>query len=206
MISFVSGILRFSTKYSIKLLRQKCIDILRRKFPSTLTGCDTILASQYRYISASLVAAITLARDANIPEILPWAFYICTHIEMELLLNDELLSWRDKTMCLAGKERLWEGQKSITHPFLFDFVRSPSCQVGCKSCLPPQMGWRDTEDLRVSPHPLSRYTRWDALNVCSECVTRIQLQHQAGREKVWEMLPGIFGLGSWEKIHKEQNY
>lgn len=204
LISFVSGVLRISTKYNIQLLRQKCITVLRTKFPSILTGCDALLASGYQYTPPAIVRAIPLARETNVPEILPWAFYISTHIAMDDLLADSVLSWRDKALCLAGKERLWEVQKTLTHPFRFESVRA----LNCNACQlkPPQLAdWREMEELRKTPHPLEIYSKWSSMKVCQKCLAQMESQHQAGREKVWKALPSIFELGSWEDIHKDQN-
>jgi len=205
LISFVSGILRISTKYNLIFLREKCVSILQTKFPSTLQGCDALLASGYMYVSSTIVRAIPLAREANIPEILPWAFYISTNISTDTLLDNPVLSWKDKALCLAGKEQLWELQKSHTHRFAFDFTKSSRCQNGCTSRLPSTMTWRRSEELRGNPHPLHEYDDWDTLKVCQYCLDLVQLQHQNGREKVWKHLPAIFHLGSWDDIHKEQN-
>jgi hypothetical protein len=218
LISFISGILRISTKYNIHILRQKCIDVLRTTFPSTLAGCDTLLASGYTYLPLAIARAIPLARETNVPEILPWAFYISTHIPMEVLLNSTVLSWRDKTLCLAGKERLWEVQKTITHQFLFEgasSLRTPlsssfpsaNCTNSCQTKGPqiPVSGWRETEELRKTPHPLEKYEKWSSLKVCQKCAMQLEFVHQSGREKVWKTLPSIFELGSWEEIHKDQN-
>jgi hypothetical protein len=205
LISFISGVLRISTKYNIHLLRQKCITVLRTKFPSTLPDCDALLASEYQYTPPAIVRAIPLARETNVPEILPWAFYISTHITMDDLLSDAVLSWRDKALCLAGKERLWELQKSLTHQFRFDPTRASNCINACQMRPPQIADWRETEELRKTPHPLEIYAKWSSMKVCQKCLAQMELQHQAGREKVWKALPSIFDLGSWEDIHKEQN-
>ncbi|KAF5373481.1 hypothetical protein D9615_009460 [Tricholomella constricta] len=205
LIQFVSGILRISTKYNILTLREKCIAVLRTKFPSSLSACDRLISSRYKYVASTIVRAIPLARETNVPEILPWAFYISTNIANDTLLEDSVLSWRDKALCLVGKNQLWEMQKSITHKFHFEFSKAPTCQLPCQSRLPQLMSWRRTEELRVSPHPLEQYLDWDSLKVCPRCVEYAQMQHQKGREMVWKTLPSMFQLGSWEDIQKEQN-
>ncbi|KAF8059464.1 hypothetical protein FPV67DRAFT_1564885 [Lyophyllum atratum] len=195
LISFVSGILRISTKYNLIFLRRKCISILQTKFPSTLKGCDALLSSGYKYVSSTIVRAIPLAREANVPEILPWAFYISTNIVTDALLQDPILSWKDKALCLAGRDQLWDAQKSLTHRFAFDFTKSHKCQHACVSRLPGTMTWRRSEELRD----------WDTLKICQHCLELVQVQHQKGREKVWSSLPSMFHLGTWDDIHKEQN-
>lgn len=205
LITFVSGILRISTKYNMVKLRRKCISLLSEKFPSTLAGCDAVLAQQRQYDASAIVRIIPLARENNVPSILPWAYYLCTNISMVDLLANTVLSWQDRCLCLVGKERLWEVQKSATHSLLFNFARAPQCLVSCVSKLPARMNWREAEELRMSPHPLEPYLDWQALHVCQKCLAAAEAQHKAGREKVWELLPSFFQLGSWADIHKDQD-
>ncbi|KAG5735841.1 hypothetical protein E4T56_gene9366 [Termitomyces sp. T112] len=204
LLGFISGILKISTKYNLTRIRQKCIDILQGKFPTTLSGCEELVSSGYQYNATTVVSAIPLARETNVPEILPWAFYISTNIDTDTLLADPVLSWRDKALCLAGKSQLWERQKEDTHKFLFEFARPSDCRHMCSLRL-PQMTWKHIEDLRKRPHPLHEYDDWDSLGLCHVCLQRVQDQHAKGREKVWNALPKIFHLGTWEEIRKEQN-
>jgi hypothetical protein len=53
--------------------------------------------------------------------------------------------------------------------------------------------------------PLRKYTRWHKLNVCPECVAYCQLQHSNGRRKVWDKLPGFFGLRTWDELKSIQD-
>lgn len=165
LLSFISGILRISTKYNLQMLREKCIAVLRTKFPSTLAGCDALLSSGYQYVSSAIVRAIPLARESNVPEILPWAFYISTHIPADALMADPFLSWQDKALCLAGKDKLWNAQIKHTHQFVFDFTRSTACVGACRGGPPQTLTWQETETLRVSPHPLDHYEKWNTLKV-----------------------------------------
>ncbi|KAG6823794.1 hypothetical protein H0H87_000287 [Tephrocybe sp. NHM501043] len=206
LLDFVSGILKISTKYNLTFIRQKCIAILRAKFPTTLQGCDQLVSSGYQYTATTVVRAIPLARETNVPALLPWAFYISTNIEPDILLSDTVLSWQDKALCLAGKAQLWERQKEDTHRFMFEFTKAADCRHGCVLRLPQQMSWKHMEHLRKQPHPLAEYDNWESLaQICSACLARIQGEHEKGRQKVWNDLPKIFHLGSWDGIHMEQN-
>ena len=205
LITFISGILKLSTKYIMKEVRRKCIAVLQSKFPSTIQGCDTLLSSKYLYPPGAIVRAIPLARENVVPEILPWAYYISTHIPTEELLKDPSLAWRDKALCLAGKERLWDAQKAITHSFLFTFDRSPGCISLCNQAYQlDRQTWKGLEHLRKSPHPLEPYVDWTSINTCKKCREQMEKQHKAGREKLWEVLPGIFDLGSWKELKQDQ--
>ncbi|KAK2462905.1 hypothetical protein APHAL10511_005103 [Amanita phalloides] len=205
LITFISGILKLSTKYLMRHVRQKCMAVLQSKFPSTIQGCDALLLSKYLYPPGAIVRAIPLARENVVPEILPWAYYISTHIATDELLRDPSLAWRDKALCLAGKERLWEAQKTITHSFLFTFDRSPGCTSVCNQGYQlDRQTWKGLEHLRQSPHPLEPYTEWVSISTCKKCKEQMERQHKLGREKLWELLPGIFDLGSWKELKEDQ--
>lgn len=205
LISFIAGILRISTKYNMVVLRNKCIAIIQDKFPSTLQGCDDVLARGIQYIPSEIVRIIPLARDTNVPMVLPWAFYLCAHINVDDILANPVLSWRDKALCLAGKERLWDLQKRQTHSFLLDFKQSPQCTSGCQGRVLRTLKLDDIERLRANPHPLEEYTDWKSMSLCNKCQTLTETQHKNGREKVWQALPTLFHLHSWDDIRKEQS-
>ena len=207
LINFISGILRISTKYNLVSIRKKCISVLQEAFPSTLAKCDSVLSRKYEYIPSEVVRIIPLAREANVPIVLPWAFYLCGHIPVDGIMTNTVMSWRDKALCLAGKERLWEAQKTLTHEFLMHFKPSVGCTSGCQAHFSSGITWKDTEALRQNPHPLEEYKDWGTFpfQLCSRCLTAMKARHKEGREKVWEMLPVIFELGTWDEINKEQN-
>ncbi|CAA7265774.1 unnamed protein product [Cyclocybe aegerita] len=205
LVTFISGILRISTKYGMLQIRQKCINIIQDKFPSTLAGCDDVLKRKILYVPSEIVRVIPLARETNVPRVLPWAFYLCAQISVEELLENQTLSWRDKALCLAGKENLWEMQRTVTHTFLLNFQPSPHCSTGCKMRMPTTFSLEDFEGLRTSPHLLEEYQDWTGLRLCAKCQAFAQAQHREGREKVWQKLPGLFHLGTWDDIFKDQS-
>ncbi|KAF8149053.1 hypothetical protein B0H34DRAFT_734667 [Crassisporium funariophilum] len=207
LIAFISGLLRISTKYDMQQLRQKCISIIQDKFPSTLAGCDMVLSRQYKYIPAEIVRVIPLARETNVATVLPWAFYLCAQIGVDDILKDPVLSWRDKALCLAGKEFLWEAQKSNTHKFLLEFNQALDCPHNCHRSVASNstMTWQNAEIMRITPHPLEEYVDWKDVRVCRKCLDMVMLQHRIGREKVWEKLPSYFQLGTWDDIIKDQS-
>ncbi|KAJ2924397.1 hypothetical protein H1R20_g12693, partial [Candolleomyces eurysporus] len=131
LLNALSGILRISTKYNMDQLRKKSIRLLEAKFPSTLDGCISLLKSQFRYDSKDIVRIITLAGRTNVPSVLPWAYYLCTHMGVDDILKNNVLTWEDKALCLAGKEKLWQALMKHSHSFLFRFTPSPQCNGNC---------------------------------------------------------------------------
>ena len=188
-------------------IRNKCISMIQDKFPSTLAGCDDVLRRNIIYRPSEIDRLIPLARETNIPRVLPWAFYLCTQMGTDELLKNNVLSWKDKALCLAGKECLWDMRKTATHSFLLNFIPASNCTSSCKTRMPEPFpeALDAIETLRKTPHVLEEYTEWGGLRLCIRCQTFLQAQHRNGRERVWQSLPSFFQLGTWEDIFKEQS-
>ena len=84
-----------------------------------------------------------------------------------------------------------------SYSFLFNFHPSPLIQS--RGCVHggPHAEWH----LSL----LMQYTRWHYLNVCPNCVVYCQLQHSIGRKEVWDMLPDLFGLWTWDELKLMQD-
>ncbi|KAF8987513.1 hypothetical protein BDQ17DRAFT_1393521 [Cyathus striatus] len=199
LIDAISGILRISTKYDMQSFRKKCMSIIKEKFPSTLEGCDRLIIASRKYEPRSFVKLIPLARETELLEVLPWAYYLCTQMETKKLMDDDILSWKDKALCLAGREILFNYQTTETHPFHFEFIRSPQCASRCE--FRSSLTRHDIDIFRQSPHPLDYYN-FSELHVCSRCATHAEQQMRTGRVKLWEDLPNIFRLGTWQSIRE----
>jgi len=206
VLSWVSGMLRLSTKYMIVSLRQRCISILKARFPATFPDYNAMISHPHRkhYKSDDVMRTVLLARECNVREILPYAYYCVARMGLTRIVTDTAadISWREKATCLVGRERLRWAEMSLSHSFLFAFQPAPNCQTPqCAVAHGPQKEWRVLEAAR-SPNPLKLFVRWQALNVCGECIAHAQAQHQAGREEVWQHLPVIFELPSWDELQE----
>lgn len=236
LMTFISGILRLSTKYMVRYLRQRCISLLLTKLPATFESYEaksrtanmsspqntapsitaktvssgTLAATPPppdRYRSDTVMRAIKLAQDNNILEALPYAYYCVSRFPHKRLLKERAgdISWKDKAICLVGRERLGWAQMSMSYSFLLLFQRSPMCQsLLCAHARSPHAEWHQLENNR-SPHPLREYERWSELNICADCVLYCKQRHQLGRREVWNSLPTLFELPSWEELKKIQN-
>lgn len=208
VLDFVSGILKLSTKYLIRSFRQRCIALLTSKLPTTFI--DYIAKSTRdppeKYDSDSVMRAAVLAQENNVPEILPYAYYCIARMSPRRILQQRThdISWKDKTVCLVGRERLRIAEMTLSYSFLLVFQRSSMCESYlCADARGPHAEWH-VVDAAKSPNPLRKYTTWSRLNVCHICVAHCQILHQRGREEVWERLPEMFELGTWEQLKKQQ--
>jgi len=206
LLNSISGILRLSTKYLVPALRQKGISLLKLYFPITFADYNSLPRKRHRAKADDVMQAINLAHELNIPEILPTAYYRIARLDLKRILLDgpDDISWKDKTRCLVGRERLRLGVMSFSHSFLYAFQQSAQCSwllCGRGSGLIKE--WRDIEGR--SPDPLKQYTRWTSLNVCPACVSHCWQQHESGRAEVFEHLPRWFGLPPWEELRASQD-
>ena len=214
LMTFIGGILRLSTKYMIRYLRQRCISLLLTKLPSTFESYEakskstsSSAATPDRYRSDTVMRAIKLAQENNVLEALPYAYYCVSRFPHKRLLKERPgdMSWKDKAICLVGRERLNWAQMSMSYSFLLVFQRAPICQsVLCAHARGPHAEWHMLENYR-SPHPLREYDRWESLNVCPDCVAYSQTRHLEGRKDVWKHLPTLFELPTWEELKELQN-
>jgi len=209
VLNFIQGILRLSTKYIIRYLRQRCISLLLTKFPSTLDGYTSkaVASNREKYKSDNVMRAITLARQNNVLEILPYAFYCVARLPHKRILKERPMdiSWKDKASTLVGRERLQWAQTSLSHVFLLNFQRAPLCQSSlCALARGPHAEWHILDCMK-SPNPLQAYDNWNNLNVCSDCVAYCKLRHMKGRQEVWDRLPDLFELPTWEELRNTQN-
>ncbi|KAJ7509818.1 hypothetical protein B0H11DRAFT_2168900 [Mycena galericulata] len=189
ILSWVSG---SSTKYMIVSLRHRCIAVLKAKFPSTFPDYTAMISSPHwkHYKSDAVMRAVLLAQECNVLEILPYAFYCVARIGLSWIVTETAsdISWKEKAICLM----------SLSHLFLFAFRPAPSCQT-------PQLAQKEWRVLAAAhaPNPLKLFVRWQALNVCGECIAYTQTQNQAGREDVWQHLPVIFELAAWDELREK---
>ncbi|KAF7357862.1 Zn-dependent hydrolase oxidoreductase family [Mycena venus] len=196
ILTWISGMLRLSTKYMILSLRQRCISILKAKFPATFASYNAMISSPHRkhYKSDEVMRAVLLAQECNVREVLPYAYYCVARMGLTRLVSDAPadISWREKAVCLVGRERLRWAEMSLSHSFLFAFRPAPSCVTPqCALAHGPHKEWRVLEAAR-SPNPLKLFARWQALNVCAECVAHARTQHQAGEGGGVAALAGHF--------------
>ncbi|KAJ4477522.1 hypothetical protein J3R30DRAFT_227271 [Lentinula aciculospora] len=204
ILNFITGILRLSSKYVIHSLRRKCIALFTRTLPVTLEDYDSRTSRGSKHLKSDVIMrAIRLAQETDVAIALPFAYYCASRLSSRRILEDNSndISWQQKTICLVGRERLRYAEMSLSHSFLLGFQRAPTCMnMLCSMARSPHTEWHLMEASR-HPHPLRPYNRWNALNVCSECVANAKKQHSKGRQEVWKCLPAFFELGTWEELH-----
>ncbi|KAH8979163.1 hypothetical protein EDB86DRAFT_3089392 [Lactarius hatsudake] len=130
--AIVSGILRLSTKYAMDSLRSKAIVHLNVAWPTSLKGwdlredkahaCDLASSTEHASLYPSPIDIINLARETNVPSLLPAAFYDISRYTFSQIfepMDDELSRFRGAaaggTLSSEDMRRLALGKEASAH-------------------------------------------------------------------------------------------
>ena len=207
----VAGILRLSTKYDVKYLRRQSMQHLLSVYTATLDGWDQRNTDLIPAFSGRPLAVYCLAREVDIPIILPAALYGCATSAFEILLDGVTLrddshielNWRDKRTCIVARSRLSDVLLGRIFKFLLDH-RPPGCSTAanCTAGRMKHLRKLQAKSLTMAgPRPLSkRFLKGFEDDVCDCCYAASQASFVAARRALWDDLPSIFGLPSWQEL------
>ncbi|KIM89819.1 hypothetical protein PILCRDRAFT_197052 [Piloderma croceum F 1598] len=143
----LSGALRISTKYEISALREWCIQELRSRWPREIETMGTTSLPH-------AAEAISLARECDVPDILPAAFYALSVQKWSCLADGGrshvVLHPSDLRRLIAGREGLQDILvRCIINPLGDALV--------CSTCRPLiERFWRT----KLAPDPMSPWGCW----------------------------------------------
>jgi hypothetical protein len=219
-LSAITVFLQLGSKYAIDQMRDEAIQRLSYEFPSRLQDFDE-LGDQLLLIEelpGLYYDVIKLARNHNIPSILPLALYFCVACEdfqPELILRGILredgtlatLSSDDQQACLTGYYNLIRAQAAET----FTWLEPNQNAALFRQCYTPKTCARTRAKLLQGLwHPWPRCIAlgsWDdewGNDMCKICTSQAITHHNIGRKKIWEKLPSLFGLPIWDELTKHQ--
>ncbi|KZP11456.1 hypothetical protein FIBSPDRAFT_837622 [Athelia psychrophila] len=208
-ISVVAAFLRLGNKYDIEVLR---IDALKRIFyeiPSDLdkaaerTGWSTI----YRDDDFTTLEMLNLAREQNLLSTLPILRYRCCRLTQ--FIKTDLFKTRldpqEAIICATTSSTLIRLQGETTFSWM---TFPPSKYDGCQAsagCSAARIKLAIKTFFPVALIALHIWqTGWER-GMCKVCIDVASVEHENGRRRFWEALPGIFGLPGWEELNKERD-
>jgi hypothetical protein len=110
--------------------------------------------------------------------------------------------------CIVGRQKLLEMQMEYSISFAVKFIASPRCLRGkaCEQQQPTPAIWL----LHQKGHfrkvvALHRLGDSSILKACVECFADAQVRNEEGRKYIWNALPSVFDLGSWEELLKARD-
>ncbi|KAF8959166.1 hypothetical protein BDZ97DRAFT_1839242 [Flammula alnicola] len=210
----ISGVLRLTTKYRFKALRQKAIRILKEINPTDMdrfvVRFTKLLDSRSRNREEQKIATaeeiISLSIACNARTLLPGAFYrLCQILGTDgsrdhLLLGSSNISDLDKAWCLSGRTRI-SAQVANSGAYLISDSNTPRCNL-------PEATTRSQRCRGRPPRKDPRFTFEDVVwtsteGACHKCMSLYEKQHRCRRQEIWDLLPQYFGLGkSWEEMRR----
>ncbi|KAG1753377.1 hypothetical protein EDB19DRAFT_1979134 [Suillus lakei] len=211
------GLLNIAQKYQVNQLYEHIVTSIKADWPQTLPRWDflddinrqrmlepqttlpwdPVLDDEQKMSEPA--AAIRIAREFDIPEVLPAAFYHLARIEIscdydeaqqELCPRSEhaarwgMLTQEDMSCLVRGKEEI----ASIMDHFVN--------QTRSKCCHPCKSSWEETlfmmNYVRDPLEVLRRFTR--RYELCEACRESLATRAMVEREDIWSKLPEIFHL------------
>ncbi|KII84008.1 hypothetical protein PLICRDRAFT_118797 [Plicaturopsis crispa FD-325 SS-3] len=206
-LSLIASILRLSKKYEIQHLYNKALKFLTDQFPDTLEARDACGPSRVVESAGFSFDVITLARELDIQQILPAAFYRFIMLYDDAVILDGLpdptgeqmtkLSPLDQKVAILGRQNVIKLSASTTYAWLDEEKTSEHC----KQKLACTMGYHDISNGLWKPLPrcaaLSQWrSEWNHW-LCSRCRQDAIECHNSGRARFWSKLPECFDLPPW---------
>ncbi|KAL1686499.1 hypothetical protein GGG16DRAFT_128646 [Schizophyllum commune] len=200
----ILSILRLSTKYRIVAYRRRCIHILSAYFPSNQLPRDIDFAALPS--PAQFIDVMKVARETNALTLLPYAYLLAvSRLEEDFLYSTHSLPPMHKLDVYHGKVKLLQAQEVDMLPFVHnmetfeDCGKAPKCRV--YGAFTPYLKNPSAPSRILSEIPNGE------LGLCDSCNKRACKIFIEGKQKTWERLPEIFGLGKdWDELRRIQDY
>ncbi|KAJ7938627.1 hypothetical protein B0H13DRAFT_1587568 [Mycena leptocephala] len=205
----LASVLRLSDKYDVAVLRDSMISILCDLYPSSLTKWLTregTISNGYVIKRLDDITVLNLARQFDIRRILPGAMYQATKKHgFSLLYGVPGKSYAmikhpdDRKRCVLGIPKLMLARRRVWSGYLVREVGG--CRGEGGECDAVRLRWL-AHDLssEVDEDPLDDEIPWEEFEVCSVCLEVAKESYRKAREELWDDLPGIFDLGTWDEL------
>ncbi|PPR05873.1 hypothetical protein CVT24_006627 [Panaeolus cyanescens] len=219
----LSALLRLGAKYDIPILRNNALQRLQKEFPTTLEDYDRVAHDSWQTFkpvgAGCLFDLINLAHNEGIVSILPQLYIHCISrsswkgnptlhylfhgIEQE---GGTVATLPPNVRCdiLLGKEKLIEAIHQ--HPLqwlnrtyvCYNCATPDRCRLSCNDILISRL--LPTPQLDFAFEPWAEIK--SEANFCKACEREFERVHEAGRKKLWGLLPTLFGMPDWKELKK----
>ena len=210
--------LRLGTKYQIDSLRKDAVKRLQEYFPYGLQGEDSDI---FMRISAGVdsiripcgcvglqpsdaIAVVNLARECDLPRLLPPALYVCAQLDYRTLVHGDAgsgkilqkLSPDDLERCLKGQAML---RGVVAKQLMLLFQAKPVSYCSDKGCCKHALEETKeflTGELSLDCNPLrhSGGINVSIPGLCPDCEDQIFFDLDIPRGRVWDNLAQYFDL------------
>lgn len=204
-LATITGVLRLSHKYDVQYLRRRALQHLDTGYPTSLAVYEVSGAETFASDGLDdALRTIQVAAEVGATWVLPTAFYFLCYSDMRDILN--AAQWArlapvDQETTIVSYTR-----QRIACPPVLPFLRIPFTE-GCTAldaCSAYRAAYlEDVGQWNISD-PLGSYRDWTPFEgrVCAYCLARSQEYHRRARKKLWDGLPGIYGLPPWDVLER----
>ncbi|KAJ7458972.1 hypothetical protein FB451DRAFT_1097548 [Mycena latifolia] len=203
----ISAFLRLGKKYRIQPLYDNGLLRLKSAFPPTRDEYSQNRSRERISFggpgapgskSTIAVDTILLARELDIPSLLPAAFWLAaTQLELLAAPNTSSLSEADRTLLISSAKPLRVAHANYLFGWLDDVNSDCIQRVMCdkKKTMNALTLWK--------PPGLSPFFSWApslAKGLCNSCAAAGRDYHSTGSQRLWDELPSFFGLPPWAEL------
>ncbi|KDQ58283.1 hypothetical protein JAAARDRAFT_262371 [Jaapia argillacea MUCL 33604] len=232
----VRGVLELATKYQVDVLRTHIVQRIEEDWPQSLaeweaaetefhrifnefmaTGPDDPEGAWLEEMFPEPASAIRLARDYDIPNILPAAFYAMSRLSPEEDWDASRAVDRDRLLIVGERSARWSllhnqdllalirGNKLIgsavarMHTRIFETVDEADCHGG-PLCIAARKRFCGLFESAGHQDPLYELRgfysgeQFGLRDVCESCRSQLLSEAQVRKQAIWDLLPDYFGL------------
>ncbi|KAF5340566.1 hypothetical protein D9611_007303 [Ephemerocybe angulata] len=217
-MALVRAIIRMGRKYDIEHIRDEGLELLKKAFPTELSGWENITQSPHKFECQTRICrcvfelaleAIKLAHESDIKTILPACYLvICCYRDGK---HTHMIPAEVRALCAFGGEEILDGRNSTVYSWLADLGETEKC-TNSPRCL--RLGREFMKDVWQYPSLLTTFWDWRYIallyghrmdDLCVPCLRGAERSHQEKRREVWGKLPGYFGLPGWGELKDFEN-
>lgn len=211
-LPIVEAVLRLSLKYDVQYLRRRALHHLSSTFPMTLEGWRQRDALRtIPPVDNTPFAAFRIAREFDLTWLLPAILYCVSSHPFEKTLDsapwgeEELaFGWEDKRMAIVGRQKLLSMQhrNAVNMAKLagttLEGCTGSSCSSTRQRCADILSGW----DMAGFLDYFADHSDIYDTDFCSACNAAFKELCVADSELMWNKLPELFGLPSWDTLER----
>ncbi|KAJ7234316.1 hypothetical protein B0H12DRAFT_162659 [Mycena haematopus] len=202
-LAFIGAIVRLGRKYDFKDLLAAAVQRLTYENPTTFSEYEKLMTNggylpqKYRCRGSNLFDIITLAQENGLFSVLPCAYL---HV-IRFRPTEEILKCGNSSL-IVGQRRLWEAQWEQAS--LWFWLSLDQCAVGCtENIFCTEKKNRAFRGLIKNQSLIPFRGSALAPSLCEPCALHHKKLMVEARKKMWDDLPGFFGLAPWAELKND---
>lgn len=200
------------TKYMVEPLRQESKYLLQKAFPNNFPRYSPFVPNVFHKQPSDLmffIEVLNLAEETSLQIIIPAALYSIAKQPVKTVLEGVTetdgshfgLSASNLERWLIGRDEIAAAWRTDIYAWLH--MENPLCTYA-ERCRVERL-----EIIRrFYPVPFVHLFEpwcdetWERTDICRACITEGRANYMEAQMRIWERLPAIYGLPSWEELRK----